>query len=149
MKLFQAAFFLMLTICSMSVAAREPVPIINYNDIPVATAGGKPLAIDDVKKAIVTAATQKEWTVAYPADGKILATLVVRNKHTIVVEIAYDTDKYSINYKDSINMKYGISADRREGFKLVDTGGQALIHPFYNKWVLEFKEKIENELNKL
>jgi hypothetical protein len=149
MKLIKFTFFLIAIIFSLSAGAREAVPIINYSNLPIATSSGKPLQPDDVKKAIVVAAAAKDWTVAYQTDGKLLATLVVRNKHTIVVEIAYDSEKYSINYKDSINMKYGISAGQREGFKMGDSGGQAVIHPFYNKWVQELKDGIRNELIKL
>lgn len=135
-KLF-ASILIAATLAVTPAIAREPVPIINHDNIPVATNSGKVLQLDQVKQAIQTAAGAKAWTIAFQADGKLLATLNVRNKHTIVVEIAYAADKYSLQYRDSTNMKFG------------ELNGSKVIHPFYNKWVLELKDAIRVELLKL
>lgn len=152
MKFLKTAFFICATIFSLSANARTPVPVINYENIAIATTSGKPLQIEQVKQAINAAATSKGWTVAYTADGSLLATLVVRNKHTIVVKVDYDANKYSINYNDSKNMKYGIinvQPTIASTNKDQSHNGQIEIHPFYNKWVLDFKNAIQAELIKL
>ncbi|MBS0545698.1 MAG: hypothetical protein JSR40_18405 [Proteobacteria bacterium] len=118
--------------------ARAPVPIINHDSIVIATGSGTAPQAEQVRQAIVAAAGAKGWTLATQADGRLLATLVVRNKHTIVVDIAYAADSFSLNYKDSINMKF---EDRVVEGKV--------IHPFYNRWVQELKDAIQLELRKL
>jgi hypothetical protein len=152
MKFLKAAFFICVIAISLNAHARTPVPIINYENIAIATSSGKALQAEQVKQAITLAATSKNWTVNVSADGSILATLVVRNKHTVVVKIDYDTSKYSINYNDSKNMKYGI-IDVQPTITSSNTdqshNGQGEIHPFYNKWVQELKDAIQAELLKL
>ena len=137
MKFLKTLMLLAITLFSFNAVAREAVPIVNYDDIAVATNSGKAPSADQVKQAIIAAASNKSWSIARQPDGKLLATLIVRNKHTIVVEIAYAADTYSLRYKDSINMKF----DQRDG--------QPVIHPYYNRWVQELKDAIRIELLKL
>ena len=137
MKLIKSAVLVFAALVSLNVIARTPVPIINHDNLSVATNSGKTLQIEQVKQAIQTAAGAKGWSIAFQADGKMLATLNVRNKHTVVVEIAYATDKYSLQYKDSANMKFG------------EFNGAKVIHPYYNKWVQELRDSIRNELLKV
>jgi hypothetical protein len=152
MKFLTKTLFICTAIFAFSANARTPVPVINYENVTIATASGKSLQIEQVKQAISSAAASKGWTVAYSTDGSLLATLVVRNKHTVVVKIDYDVSKYSINYNDSNNMKYGIinvqptiaSSNQDQSHN-----GQAEIHPFYNKWVQDLKGAIGSELLKL
>ena len=152
MKFLKAAFVICTIVLSLNANARTPVPVINYENIAITTTTGKPLQVEQVKQAISSAAASKGWTVAYSTDGSLLATLVVRNKHTVVVKVDYDVSKYSINYNDSKNMKYGIidvqptivSSNKDQSHN-----GQAEIHPFYNKWVQDLKDAIRGELLKL
>ena len=137
MKTLNLAVLIIAATLSLSALAREAVPIINHDNLLVATNSGKPTSAAQVKQAIQTAAGTKNWSVSAQAGGKLLATLNVRSKHTVMVEITYTANKYSLRYQDSSNMKYG------------DRDGQAVIHPFYNKWVQEFKEAIRIELLKL
>lgn len=152
MKFLKIAFLVCVTIVSLNANARAPVPIINHANVLIATTSGKALQIEDVKKSISAAAVSKGWSVAHIADGSLLATLVVRNKHTVVVKIDYDTTKYSINYHDSKNMKYGvINVQSTVISSNVDTShnGQGEIHPFYNNWVQNLKDAIHSEFLKL
>ncbi|MBS1228783.1 MAG: hypothetical protein H6R17_2060 [Proteobacteria bacterium] len=137
MKFVKSLLIVFIALLSLNATAREAVPIVNYDDIAVATNSGKAPSAEQVKQAIIAAASNKGWSIAHQADGQLLATLVVRNKHTIVVSIACAADKYSLRYKDSINMKF----EERDG--------QQLIHPYYNKWVLDLKDAIRIELLKL
>jgi hypothetical protein len=137
MKPLKFAVLIFATILSLNAIAREAVAIVNHDNIPVATNSGKTPSAEQIKQAIVTAAGTKSWSITPQTNGRLLATLHVRGKHTVVTEIAYASDKYSLTYKDSTDMKYG------------ERDGQAVIHPFYNKWVLELKEAIRIELLKL
>jgi len=136
MKFFRSAVLIFATILSLNAVARETVPIINYDNLAVATSSGKALHAAQVRQAIQAAAGAKGWSIAQQAGDKLLATLDVRGKHMIMVEIDYAADKYSLHYKDSSNMKYG------------ERNGQPVIHPYYNKWVRELKDAIRLELLK-
>lgn len=136
MTRFFALLVLALLTLSGQVFARGSVPIVNYDDVQIVNASGKPMQLDAVKKAINVAAASKGWVVV--PDGEALsATLVVRSKHTVVVGIVVTADKYFLRFKDATNMN------------LTEHEGQKLIHPFYNKWVLELNEAIRMELLKL
>jgi len=140
---------------SQAVAQRLAVPIINHPDVAVATSSGKPVQADQVKQAIQAAAKAKGWALAFAPGGKVLATLVVRNKHTVVVEIAYSAERYSLMYKDSVNMKYAPHAQSDSHINSVNNtytrGGYdgPVIHPFYNNWVQDLQDAIRQELLKL
>lgn len=130
---------------SSAYAQRTPVSIVNYPNIPVATT--KPVQAGQVKKAIQDAALRKGWTLVDEAGDKMLATLVVRNKHTVMVQITYSADKYSITYRDSINMNYHKEAHYDSRMPRPSSGATGpVIHPAYNTWVQEFKDAIRIEL---
>lgn len=137
MKFFKIAFLVCFAMLSMNVyAARSAVPLVNHENIEIVTGVNKAPAADQIKQAIRIGAAVKGWKVEESADGSLLATIVVR-KHTAVVRIDYDTSKYSIHYKDSVLLKYEVN------------NGQAVIHPFYNKWVDNLKDDINIELLKI
>ncbi|WP_431098143.1 hypothetical protein [Polaromonas aquatica] len=134
---FFAGLILAMAFVAGPASARWPMPIVNYPDIPVVTSSGAVPSAARVKQAIQAGATAKNWTVAQQADGKLQATLKVRGKHTVIVQIAYTPEKYSLIYQDSIDMDYG------------QRNGEPVIHPFYNKWVADLKESIRGELVKI
>ena len=130
-------------------AQRTPVSIVNYPNIPIVAT--KPMQAEQVKKAIQDAALRKGWTFVNEAGdtNRMLATLVVRNKHTVMVEIAYSVDKYSITYRDSINMNYHSEAkfdSRMPNSRNAAAASGPVIHPAYNIWVQELKDAIRVEL---
>lgn len=114
-------------------AQRALVPIVNYDNVPVATKPGSPPPTrEQVGKAILDAAARLNWETAQTADGKIVATLHVnKNKHTVAVEIAYSPASYSVKYVSSINMKYRL-----------EENGTPVIHPAYNQWITALMEGI-------
>ena len=119
-------------------AQRTPVPIINHENVAIVTSGSAKPTADAVKKAIMTAATEKNWTVSHVAGRNALqAQLNVRGKHTVVVEIELSDTTYSIRYVNSINMKYKVE------------DGVPVIHPFYNRWVSQLMDTIRAELLKI
>ena len=126
-----------LSLATIHASAREPVPIVNHENVPVAAAGAKQLSAAQVKQAIVRATPPRPWEFTETGPGKLLATLQVRGKHTVSADIAYSADQYSIVYRDSANMKYGSAPD-----------GRPVIHPFYNTWIGELREAIRISLSK-
>jgi len=137
-----ASLFVVLSFLSFATYAREAEPIIDHIDVPVVVSGTKPVSADRIREAIVTAATWNRtsmWDVTKnPTQDLLSATLTVRNKHAVTVLIPYSTEKFSIKYQNSVNMKYGMSET-----------GVPVIHPFYNKWVQSLLLSIQAELKKL
>lgn len=99
-----------------------------YN-VENADLGAPPSAtIQQVQQAVDRAATGLGWTVSDQRPGLTVATLDVRT-HKAVVTIAYDTKRFSIGYKDSVNLKY-------DGTD---------IHYRYNSWIRNLRNEIEKE----
>lgn len=135
MKIVHLLLAALLSLGSLqAMAQRQPVPIINHENVPVVASGGRQASAEQVRRAILEAGKQMRWQMSEPSPGRLVGSLNVNNKHTVVVEIPYAGDRYSLLYRDSINMKY-----KPEG----------LIHPFYNKWVSELRDAIRIELNKV
>ena len=119
------------TLLAMSAHARSGVPVADFENLPAVTASGQPASGAQIKAAIQAAAQQNGWTVVAPAPDRMVATLQVRNKHTVVTEIVYKPGQYSVKYKDSANMNFDPST--------------RVIHPFYNKWVQGLVDGIRTE----
>ncbi|RJX30786.1 MAG: hypothetical protein C4516_08510 [Oxalobacter sp.] len=116
--------------------ARLPALVVNHDNIPLTTAGKKTLSTTDIQNLIIEAgrSMRRPWSIESQSPGKLLATLNVRGKHTVMVDITYSTTHYSIQYKDSVNMSHAVCE------------GYAFIHPNYNQWVKQLKESIDNKL---
>ena len=138
MKSLLSALALVLSLAvSSPVWARASVPIENLPNNPAVAASGKVLTLDEVKRTIQMAAMLKNWSLEDKGPGAMVATLNVRGKHTIMIDIAYTASSYSLNYNNSINMNY------------TQDGGMGIIHPNYNKWVQDLRKAIQIELLKL
>lgn len=134
MKVIKMALFLLAFVVSGAVFARAPEPVINVVDQPITITGGKKLTVDEVKQIISKVAQEKKWVVAPMQNGNLVATLSWKsNKHVIAVEIVCDTDRFSITYRDSVNMNYAV------------TDSQPVIHPYYNRFVGELRDAIRVE----
>lgn len=132
-----ASLFVLFTAAASPAIAREPVAIINHENLSIMTASGQALSKDRVRQAIMNAASNKQWSISGQGEGKMTAILNVRGKHTVLVDIFYTPTTYSIIYRDSSNMKYTVQ------------DGVPMIHPFYNRWVNDLRDSIRLELNKL
>ena len=90
------------------------------------------LKIPDKKigKAILLAGFSRGWLGSIVEPGHIVSKIIVRNKHTVVLDIYYTSESYSIEYKDSKNMNY---KEKR-------------IHRSYNSWIKNLSKDIDQEL---
>lgn len=80
-------------------------------------------APDKVREAIIDASARRGWHVAADQPGKLRLRNVIRNKHTVVVDVAYDSKGVSVTYVSSEDLDYAMR------------DGVAYIHPKYNEWV--------------
>ncbi len=113
---------------ALHAQARTPVPVVDFENVSVNGASGQPASAAQIKSAIEAAAQQRGWQLASVAPDRVMATLHVRGKHTVVSEISYRPGLYSVLYKDSVNMNFDASARK--------------IHPFYNKWAQDLVDGI-------
>lgn len=95
-----------LGLAAAAAHAREPVPVMNFEDIPVAGSSGRQLSSEQVRQAIEAAGVAKSWQVAPRAPGMLEVTHWKAEKHVVSVLIAYDASKYSVRYLRSVNMNY-------------------------------------------
>ena len=109
------------------VGCRGATPVYNVESAPVAA--NKPATTKDVENAIIRAGGTMGWKMVPRGPGKMEGTLELRT-HRAVVDIDYDTKKYSIKYKDSANLQY-------DGTN---------IHQNYNGWVQNLDKAIRAQL---
>ena len=116
--------------------ARGAVPVVNYDNVAFTTGTGKKPASADVQRAIVRAANQLQWAVTSVDDNTMVASINVRGKHTVTVDISWTAETYSIRYKSSVNMNFSEQP-------------APVIHPSYNKWIDNLRVGIQKELSQL
>ena len=109
------------------IGCRKRVPIEN----PTANISvSKSLTQAQVRTAIFAACPMTGWTPRDISSNIVEASLTVRGRHHVVVEIEYSTSMYKINHKSTVNL------DEKDGS----------IHPNYNKWVNTLRQNIDRSL---
>lgn len=107
-----------------------PAMVQNVDNSPV-NASNANYDLSDVTKAIQRAGTGLGWQMKEQTPGHIVGTLHLRT-HMAVVDITYTLDDYSINYKDSTNLKYDAANNT--------------IHKNYNGWIQNLTNAINAQL---
>lgn len=107
-----------------------PAPVQNVDNSPV-NASNANYDLSDVTKAIQRAGTGLGWQMKEQTPGHIVGTLHLRT-HMAVVDITYTLDDYSINYKNSTNLKYDAANNT--------------IHKNYNGWIQNLTNAINAQL---
>lgn len=115
-------------------AGGRSAPIENVQEAPygISASGSKQLSRSDYEAAIIRAGAGRGWVFERVAPGHLVGTVVVRGKHTAVVDIYYDAEDFSIVYKDSENLNYNPE--------------KHTIHPNYNSWVSLLEQDIRKEV---
>jgi hypothetical protein len=111
--------------------ARWAVPLLN----PGSASWGCDLSMSEVKKGISTGLIVKNWTPSNEQTGYTQGKIVVRGKHTLVVDINYTKSSFEIKYKSSNNLKHTVSSE-----------GVEKIHPNANSWMDNLKNAITTVL---
>jgi hypothetical protein len=103
--------------CLMAAVAgcrTSPIKEVTGTSIPPG------LTQEKVEKAIISAGAGLGWAMKIERPGLIFGSLTVRD-HLAQVQIPYTTKTYSINYKNSVNLKYDATTHT--------------IHSNYNAWI--------------
>ena len=125
------------------------VELDDIHDIPIR----RNWDVDKVGAAIEKGATRAGWRTKRISDTQILAMYNIRN-HRVIVTIVFSAVRYSIEYRNSLNMKIVCSADdditAQTGLPVVTTGDDPCpngatpqyIHEKYNEWIQQLSQSI-------
>lgn len=121
-----------ITVSALAVLliACAPTPVRNVENAPVNVSSTN-YDLSDVAKAIKTAGTGLGWQMKEQTPGHIVGSIYLRS-HVAVVDITYTLDEFSINYKDSTNLKYNAASNT--------------IHKNYNGWIQNLTDAINKHL---
>jgi hypothetical protein len=110
-----------LAFLALNAHARGSEPVFDVEAVPALTVSGKPASAEQIRTAMQLAGAVRGWQITPAGNGKAVALLNVRGKHSISADISYSHGQYAIKYRDSTNMNYEASTNT--------------IHPKYNVWV--------------
>jgi hypothetical protein len=103
---------------------------------PPSAQWGCELSDQRVLQGIMAGLLGRGWTLtSNDNQGNLVAQVIVRGKHTLVVDIAYTTTSYDITYKSSDNLDY----QRRRN-------GSEVIHRNANSWMSNIQNDIAAQL---
>lgn len=125
MRIARTVVLLIAVLVSVGCARVQPVYNVPDTAVDVSNANG----VEEIRTAILAGAQAKGWEVDELGPGHMVASVVVRH-HTATVDIYYDNDSYSIQYRDSSYLLYDGSN----------------IHRNYNKWIVLLDEQIRLNL---
>lgn len=114
--LFRSGFLAMAIVMSHTAIAAKMVD-------PVVLAVDAGMSKDQVHKAIKLALAQRDWRLESDKGGLVKASLNVRNRHFVTVQIRYTPKDVEISYVSSEGMDYSQESD-----------GSKEIHRNYNNW---------------
>ena len=114
-----------------SLATRSAIPMLELGRQQIVTMDGHPLAIENVRKAILYGGITRRWTAVGDQPG-VLTLQANNGKHLVVVDVAYDESSYEIRYKSSVEMDFE------------NKDGRNVIHPKYNQWVNDLSTAIRD-----
>lgn len=123
---------LAIVVTALLLAACTSNPLVNLENRTVPSRlDGSAQTTETVKKGIIAGCLDKGWTCREVTPGLIEASIDVR-KHHAEANIAYDTEHYSITYKDSELLDYN--------------NHRNTIHRNYNRWIANLDAEIKKNL---
>lgn len=145
-------FVLSFLVVRVANATPDPVPMVGYENVPIVTTTGTALPLSKIREVIIKSTQAANWSIQNSnSNGPIVAVYDFKNKHFATVKISYTPNDFSIVYENSTNLKYKVSEDydSYEPTSAIPGSGSVkypkgtkLIHPVYNQWIKNLKEKI-------
>ena len=108
---------------------RTTAPILTVTNAPLGSPAGSRVSLEDVSRTIWAAGKRLGWEMQQVRPGELTGTLNLR-KHLAVVAITHDTSTFSINYRNSVNLRYHDNE----------------IHRNYNNWINNLARTIQAEM---
>jgi hypothetical protein len=132
--------WVMMFVLAFAVIAPAPAlaaaDLIEWNNVTAVTGSGKPATAEEIKRAFTVGGARRGWTFTDAGPDKMILKLDVRT-HTLMMELTYETGKYSLKYKESINLDYK------------DEAGKRTIHRSYVNWNTNLMNDARSELMRL
>ena len=133
MRIFRCLLLVVFVLGGSAAHARES-SLEDYENVPATGKDGKPLAAEQIRKAIFLGADMSRWVVSVKESGNTLKATYTWGSHTAVVDIEYAAGRYSIRYVDSRNLDFS------------EKNGVRVVHPAYNTVVTQLKTRIDGTL---
>ena len=108
---------------------RTTAPMLNVTNASLGAPPGAQVSLEDVSRAIWAAGKRLGWDIQPVRPGELTGTLNLR-RHQAVVAITHTTSTFSINYRNSVNLR------QHDGE----------IHRNYNNWVNNLARAIQAEM---
>jgi hypothetical protein len=105
--------------------------LVNYTDQYFTLSGKTGPSLSVIDKAIKEAGARRGWIMETAKPGHIVAVVRVRH-HMAQVDILFDRQKFSINYRNSENLNYNAANNT--------------IHRNYNNWVTNLRNDIQSKV---
>lgn len=128
---FKSLSIFLLSLSFVLITGCRGYAVYNVKQAPISTQS-ESYTLSDVEKAIIDAGSSLSWRMKKTIPGQIIATINVR-RHMAQVEITYNKRNYTIEYKDSENLKYKGTS----------------IHGKYNQWIRNLDKRIGSYLAKI
>ncbi|MEY4564924.1 MAG: hypothetical protein RLZZ618_4201 [Pseudomonadota bacterium] len=170
-----AAFVLLVGAMGIAHAQRAGVPLMDFKDIPVSLSSQKAVSAEAVRQAFQASAVAERWDVASLPDGSLQLSTLRNGKHTVVLAVTYDAEKYSVVYERSEQLNYAEAppplraigpsrtvessyamdeAARKQAARFAHLPeakfsvrhGSAMIHPSYESWIHELLGGVRRRL---
>ena len=116
-----------LAILLISLGCKTVEPVFELRNAQVPRSVG---SAEQVSEAIQRAGFQLGWRITEVRPGRLEGALDVRDHH-VIVDIPYSATRYSILYRESLNMLYD---DKRK-----------TIHNKYDNWIRNLNKQIRAE----
>jgi hypothetical protein len=116
--------------------ALAAVDLIEWNNVAAVTGSGKPATVGEIKRAFMAGGARRGWTATDAGPDAMILTIVVRT-HTLLMELTCEPGKYSLKYKDSVNLDFK------------DEAGKRTIHRSYINWNTNLMNDARAELMRL
>lgn len=131
--LFALLCFLVMGSVPGEAVARAAVPLVEHEGVAAIAGNGQPATVDQIRNAFIAGGARRNWIFTVEAPDKLIGRLSVRS-HQVAVDIPLSPGKFSVLYRDSVNLKFGTEA------------GSKMIHPQYNNWVNNLLGDVRAEL---
>ncbi len=153
-KSFRFFALVLLILATANAVAAGRAPIIDLSAQIARRANGSPAVVPDIAKAFRAAGGSLGWTFAEEGPAHLVGTVVVRGKHTIVVDIFLRRGEYDVKYRSSVNMRYreedaddtGKAAENQPQQPSLASKKVRTIHSSYNSWVMNLTHGVSGEL---